>query len=117
MKVISLPNSDRPQNSKEIGQTAPICESYETATIIIDENLDSVLNAIIKGYEDLGLTNSSLSPDYLKKLAVISEAITRGLGEIMYFLDNERIESEKRKFGEKTAQKSRFKLIVSNTQN
>jgi hypothetical protein len=80
-------------------------------TILLDEKIEGIINRITEEDEALKLNTYNYSDDYMKKLGVISDAITRGFVGIFEYLSNKKHEAEVKTVSDRQELKSRFKVI------
>lgn len=84
----------------------------DTATIVLDEKLDSAITSIISINEGLGLGSYGSDDLYLKKLMVLSDALNIGLHRIREDLLEQQKSAEEREIRGRLALKKQLKVIV-----
>lgn len=101
--------SNHGKHSKKDEQKQPATPGY--ATIILDENMESIISTILKEDVELGLAIYKHTDEYMRKLKVISDALVTGFDIIQQGLAEERIRQGKENAQKRSDLKASFKLL------
>jgi hypothetical protein len=83
----------------------------EHVTIILDEYIEKIIQSILRDDEELGLDNYVHTDEYLRKLEVISDALTTGFDIIQQSLTDEKLHQGKDSALKRSELKASFKLV------
>jgi hypothetical protein len=107
-----ISNPGKQQKDNEQKQSA----NLRDVTIILDENMESIICSILKEDDELGLDIYKHTDEYMRKLQVISDALITGFDMIQQCFSEERIRQGKESALKRSELKASFKLVPGKTE-
>ena len=106
---ISNPGKQQKENEQKSAANS------RDVTIVLDENMESIICSILKEDEELGLEIYKQTDEYMRKLEVISDALITGFNMIQQCFTEERIRQGKESALKRSELKASFKLVPRKT--